>query len=469
MKFKTSTKISLRFTFLTTLILFWFSLLIFTLYFNTRYSKQRDFLLFNWEYKVPSFFKMLNNNHFEWQEKPKFNWNKPIFDPTDRPKFNEKSEKVENLEKSDDFFWILIPNKINQEVIMIPVQEFENIWKNINYLPFFNIFASKDTKFAIYNWKYYIYHEFSNKEIKALDVTVFVFSQFELWQLLCLRDIIFIILSFFISTYYVWNWLKKLKFLANRTENLNLDNLLDPIEIDPKAPEKDEIKIISKALNKSLKRINSQITSLRDFISNASHELKTPLMMMNTEIDIALKKKDYEKHLINIKNSTKRIADLVDSLSLIAKLEANVKFEKENSNVYSICENQIDQIIKNYTNKNINIECDDISLEKNLHCWLFWIVIKNLIENACKYAWTHADISIKFNESVFIISDNWIWIKKDDLKHIFERFWQVEKSEKWKHSFWLGLYLVKKIVELHNWEIEANSTFWEWTEFVIKW
>ncbi|MCR5411643.1 MAG: hypothetical protein K6E76_01255 [Patescibacteria group bacterium] len=68
---------------------------------------------------------------------------------------------------------------------------------------------------------------------------------------------------------------------------------------------------------------------MKDFIGNASHELKTPLMMINTEIDLALKKKDYPERLSTIKNTTKRIASLLDHLSLITRLESSYQFEEK--------------------------------------------------------------------------------------------------------------------------------------------
>ena len=350
------------------------------------------------------------------------------------------------------------PTILNNEAIIL--------WINKSF--FFNLLYPEHSTFIYYNWKYYLCHPITNNEIKALDISVFILSQRELAQILISWDLIFLVIIFITSMYFTEKWLKKLKNLADYAENLNINNLSLPVEIEEKAADNDEIKLISNALNTSLQRINSQVSSLREFISNASHELKTPLMMMNTEIDVALKKKDYENHLKNLKISTKRMADLVDSLSLITRIESNTNLEKKPTQILPICENTINQILKIYPHSNIQIKANDKTIEKEIHEWLFSIIIKNLVENACKYAWNDAKIELELNKDSCIISDNGKWISESDLEHLFERFRQEEKDEQWKQWFGLWLYLVKRIVDLHGRTLNVESEIWKWTTFTIK-
>jgi signal transduction histidine kinase len=77
------------------------------------------------------------------------------------------------------------------------------------------------------------------------------------------------------------------------------------------------------------------------------------------------------------------------------------------------------------------------------------IALKNLLENACKYCGTTASISVIKTDHSLIVEDTGIGIAPEFQKKIFHRFWQLEKTENESHSFGLGLYLVKKIVELH--------------------
>lgn len=459
MKLKTSTKISLRFTFMTMLVLCFFSCLIFFLFFNTRYYKQQDLLLHEWAYPIPNFLKIMHDWDDSFHHNPNViefeKWNKS----PDTPAFLDEDNRPP------------FPNNIKQEINFFQLQELDEnaitLWTKWHRL--LNLLSTNETALMFYNEHYYLYHQISETDVKAIDITWFIIAQFELWELLIFWDLIFLVIIFLASIYFVWSWLKKLKKLANYAENLNVENLSLPFTINEEDSDKDEIKLIWKALNSSLHRVNSQINSLRDFISNASHELKTPLMMMNSEIDIALKKKDYEPHLKNLKLSTKRMAELVDSLSLITRLESNAKFEKSEAITNIICEEQVNQILKNYPKSDIEIINQWKKIKKVLHEWLFWILIKNLVENACKYAWENAEIKIKLSEESCIISDNWKGINEEDQKHLFERFWQSEKAEQWKHSFWLWLYLVKKIVQLHWRTIEVESEIWKWSDFIIHW
>lgn len=146
-----------------------------------------------------------------------------------------------------------------------------------------------------------------------------------------------------------------------------------------------------------MQRIHDQILSLKDFIANASHELKTPLMMINSEIDIALKKKDYEERLLNIKDSTKRLSDLLDNLSLITRLESAPALQKEDVHLSTIVEQVIHDLHQKYPQKQISVSIDGDSIVES-HPVLLEIVIKNLLENALKYAGAKAKVSFVADE-----------------------------------------------------------------------
>lgn len=84
---------------------------------------------------------------------------------------------------------------------------------------------------------------------------------------------------------------------------MHIDNLDEKIDIS--GHPQDEINRVSQKFNEVLEKIHKQTLSLKDFVSNASHELKTPLMSMSSEIDYANKSKNYEQGLTNIKSQLK--------------------------------------------------------------------------------------------------------------------------------------------------------------------
>ena len=114
-----------------------------------------------------------------------------------------------------------------------------------------------------------------------------------------LWDLIFIVLIYLVSLYFVRSSLEKLNKLVGFVEKMDFEQIQKPLDFE--AHPRDEIKLISNALNTSLDKLHRQFATLKDFTANASHELKTPLMMISSEIDLALKTKQHEKSLTTIK------------------------------------------------------------------------------------------------------------------------------------------------------------------------
>ena len=298
-----------------------------------------------------------------------------------------------------------------------------------------------------------------------MDITGFMYAQMELLQLLLLRDLCFILVVYLISLYFVRSSLGNLKKLTLYVQRLDFEHLATPLEIQ--GHKYDEIKVISEAFNASLEKIHQQILALKDFIANASHELKTPLMMISTEIDIALKKKDYEERLLNVKQHVKRLSNLLETLSLITRLESGTVFEKEEVHLQTAVKRVLNALKSKYPQKKVQVQVEKETTIQ-AHERLLEIVIKNLIENAHKYAGEGANIILIGDKHSLSVKDTGKGISTKYQKQIFERFRQLEKTEENEHSFGLGLYLVKKIVQLHGRNISIESEIGEGTTFRIE-
>ncbi|MFA8344419.1 MAG: sensor histidine kinase [Rhodothermaceae bacterium] len=216
-----------------------------------------------------------------------------------------------------------------------------------------------------------------------------------------------------------------------------------------------EIKNLNKAINEMTEKVGRDYSALKEFSENASHELQTPISVIQSEIELMIQEDslDSEKisHLQNINQATTKLARLNQALLLLTKIE-NGQFTDFNS--IQITE-LIDKNLNNFTDM---AELRNISFDKNyhsspvlkLHSHLADILIGNLLKNAVKYCSESGKINITVNESSFSISNPGAELKVPP-EDLFNRFKKADQASK---SLGLGLSIVKKICELYNLKIE---------------
>lgn len=315
-------------------------------------------------------------------------------------------------------------------------------------------------------WTSYFYYHKINDTVIVRDITPNVQAQKNLLFISIYLLVFFGILSYILSIYFVKTSLNRLNDLVEYVKWLNLNNLDKKFEIIGR--EDDEINILASKINAVTDRINQQTLALKDFISNASHELKTPLMSINSEIDYSLKAKKYKEWMENVKSEIWNINNLLDELVLISKLDSGSELNKTDKDVSQVVKSVVNMIEKKYNDKWLKLSMKLDKVEKKVHNSSFEIIAKNLIENAFKYTekW---NIKITLNEQEFSVKDSWIWINKENLEKIWDRFWQEDSSKTDTTSFGLWLYLVKLLVEKHWRKISVESEKWKWSEFKILW
>jgi len=222
-------------------------------------------------------------------------------------------------------------------------------------------------------------------------------------------------------------------------------------------------------VSRNLKIVEKNFQEMEDFVHNAWHELKTPLAVISSNLQIAEKiwkiwdfKELNKENLIEVQKANSLIEWLF-SLSQISKQEnlekINLKSEiekivAENKNIFSEKDISINTDLKNF----------DFKISKN-H---FYILFSNLFFNAIRYSENNWNIKISLKNSVLEISDNWIWISKNNLEKIFDRFFQEGESRESEKWFWIWLSLVKKIADVYWLRVSVESVKWLWTKFLIK-
>jgi len=425
---KTSSKISLKFTLFTIVIVFIFWVLANLIFFRMWYwTLERD----EWPRWPENWFMREPNRNQERPERPEFEPQNPDED------FKEfRNRFIDRLSLTTDS------------------EEFEDLKSNTVFMQISKLWD-----------EYFFYDTLENNRIVVKHITPNVQAQKNLLLTSIYLLIFSAILSYIVSLYFVKTSLRKLNDLVDYVKWLNLNNLDSNFEIT--WPENDEINILASKINSVTDKINKQTLALKDFISNASHELRTPLMSINTEIDYSLKSKEYKEWMENIKWEILNLNNLLDELVLISKLDSDTELKKSNKNILDVVSSVSKMIEKKYKDKWLKLElkCDDV--EKMVHNSSFEIIAKNLIENAFKYTdkWS---IKVTLNDKEFSVKDTWKWIKKENLDKVWDRFWQEDSSKTDVTSFGLWLYLVKLLVEKHWWNIEVKSNEWKWSEFKIS-
>lgn len=219
-------------------------------------------------------------------------------------------------------------------------------------------------------------------------------------------------------------------------------------------------------VNKNLKPVEEILDDMGNFIHNASHEIKTPISIISSNLQIIKTTKLYEQDLIdNSINEIKRIDELISWLTELSNITREKNIQEINVNT------EIDNIIKEHINlikeKEIELKFDQknqVLLNTNIQ--YFYIMFSNLLRNAVKYNIINWKIDIILTNEKISISNTWIWIKKEEIDKIFDRFYKCDSS---RNSEWfgIGLSLVKKICSSFNRKIKVKSKENEITTFEV--
>jgi two-component system phosphate regulon sensor histidine kinase PhoR len=229
---------------------------------------------------------------------------------------------------------------------------------------------------------------------------------------------------------------------------------------------------LADAINNMAKNLGNLETMRQDFISNVSHEIQSPLTSIHG-FAVLLKKPglsddERQRYADIIETESKRLSSLSDNLLKLSSLDNNpitkreFRLDKQLSNVILTLEPQ-------WSAKNLTVEADLQRCVASGDQDLLSQVWVNLLVNAIKFTPEGGVIFIAMNEGSVKIADTGVGISKDDLPHIFERFYKVDKArDRALGGNGLGLSLVRKIVELHGGDITVESEPGKGTVFTIR-
>ncbi len=284
-------------------------------------------------------------------------------------------------------------------------------------------------------------------------------------DILLVLNPLFLFILIFIGTKLINKILIPVENITKSAKQINIDNLTQEISTGQK---EDEIKELVDTFNEMIKRLRTGVEKMDRFNNDVSHELRTPLTVINTQVELALKKDrdgDYYK------NSLKKISDESNKMKqMVHDMLILTRYTKENiKETYTLCDlnsllmDSVEKFSILADGKNITIEFR--RFEKALfkgNCSLIAVVFSNLIDNAIKYSKDGKRIYLSIftleEKVIFIIEDEGIGIPKSSLDKVTDRFYRVDESRnKSIKGFGLGLSLVKNIVDLHSGSLQIDS------------
>ncbi|KPU44597.1 alkaline phosphatase synthesis sensor protein PhoR [Oxobacter pfennigii] len=238
-------------------------------------------------------------------------------------------------------------------------------------------------------------------------------------------------------------------------------------------PESEDIRFtgFAKAVNDMAKNLGDLDKMRQDFISNVSHEIQSPLTSIGgfaALIKTDLPEDERRRYAGIIETESRRLSGLSDNLMKLSSLDNNqitrrdFRLDKQLQNVILALEPQ-------WAVKNIILEADLEKTAVNGDEGLLSQAWTNLLHNAIKFTPQGGIIYVSLKSNTIIIADTGCGIPKEDLPHIFERFYKADKAR--NHSLGgngLGLSIVKKIIGLHGWTIEVESELKKGTRFAIR-
>lgn len=285
-----------------------------------------------------------------------------------------------------------------------------------------------------------------------------------------------------IAIFIIYNYQKdkKLKEIQNYLEEINKKNY----KLDIEDNREGELSILKNEVYKTTVFLKEQAenslqdkTNLKDSISNISHQLKTPLTSISILLDNIIENPDMDTATRNefIKDIRREIINinfLVQALLKLSKFDANaVEFINKEVNIKQMLESAVKNIMPLCDLKKVEIELIGENSDK-LVCDEKWQIeaISNILKNSVEYSNAGDTIYVKFKENNLYtqidIKDSGKGIDKEDLPHIFDRFYKGKNSS--KNSIGIGLALSKTIIEKSGGNIFAESKLGEGTRFVIR-
>ncbi len=241
-----------------------------------------------------------------------------------------------------------------------------------------------------------------------------------------------------------------------------------------------ETRRVSEAYNKTLKQLKRLDESRQQFVSNVSHELKTPITSIRVLADSLMGQEEipvelYREFMSDISEEIDRESQIIEDLLSLVRLDrSSTELNITQINVNELLEGTLKRLRPIAQQKNVDLILESFRpVLAELDKTKFTLAISNLVENAVKYnnrdGWVKVSLNADHKFFYVKVADNGIGIPEESQEHVFERFFRVDKARSREAGgTGLGLAITKSIVYSHHGAIKLYSRENEGTTFTVR-
>lgn len=320
----------------------------------------------------------------------------------------------------------------------------------------------------------------AGKTAGVMLVTASTESMFELEESLNERASLFQLMAFVVLAILIFTvvnvLMRPFESLVASVGHVTEGNLDEDIEEDTYR----ETKEISGIINKTLEKLKALEQSRQEFVSNVSHELKTPITSIRVLADSLMGMEDapkelYQEFMQDISDEIDRESKIIDDLLNLVKMD---KASPESNFAPVQINGLVEMILKRLRpiarKRNIELIFESMrEVTADVDEVKFSLAVNNLVENAVKYnkedGWVRVTLDADHKFFYLKVADSGIGIPKELTERVFERFYRVDKARSRETGgTGLGLAITKSVILLHHGAIRVESTEGEGTTFTVR-
>jgi heavy metal sensor kinase len=254
--------------------------------------------------------------------------------------------------------------------------------------------------------------------------------------------------------------------ISRAAQRISIENLADRLKVPHTG---DQLQRLSETLNATFARLEASVLRMKQFTADASHELRAPISLIRTTAEVAVQRDrtapEYREALTEILEESERTSQVVDSLMLLARADSGKEMlECVPADACAVVRGAIEQGEKLARSQGIefkaSVPVDPISIQADSDALRRAVLI--LLDNAVKYTPTGGAVKVDLVKeggfAVVSVTDTGIGIAKEDITHVFDRFWRADKvRSRGQGGAGLGLSIATWIAEAHQGSLAVES------------